>query len=84
MLYVIDTLLSYFSGFGKYNYLLMLVTIPASWATVFDTTTMSYILPSAECDLLLSNLNKGVLNAMVYAGKCTSTRDINVNINWDC
>ncbi|XP_069703386.1 synaptic vesicle glycoprotein 2B-like isoform X2 [Periplaneta americana] len=33
---------------------------------------MSYILPSAECDLNLSNLNKGILNAMVYAGMISS------------
>ncbi|KAJ9595019.1 hypothetical protein L9F63_013685, partial [Diploptera punctata] len=60
------------TGFGKYNYLMLLVAVPAAWSTLFDTTTMSYILPSAECDLSLSNLNKGVLNAMVYAGMISS------------
>jgi hypothetical protein len=53
--------------------MLNLVAIPAAWSIVFDTTTMSYILPSAECDLHLSNLDKGILNAMVYGGKIMLT-----------
>ncbi|PSN56139.1 hypothetical protein C0J52_03326 [Blattella germanica] len=60
------------TGFGKFNILLMLVAIPSAWSTVFDTTTMSYVLPSAECDLNLSNFNKGVLNSVVYAGMISS------------
>jgi hypothetical protein len=66
VIFIIDI---YLSGYGKFNYVLNLVAIPAAWSTVFDTTTMSYILPSAECDLNLSNLDKGTLNAMVYGGK---------------
>jgi hypothetical protein len=62
-------IITFYSGYGKFNYMLNLVAIPAAWATVFDTSTMSYILPSAECDLNLSNLDKGTLNAMVYGGK---------------
>jgi hypothetical protein len=61
--------LTYYSGYGRFNYMLNVVAIPAAWSTLFDTTTMSYILPSAECDLNLSNLDKGILNAMVYGGK---------------
>ncbi|KDR24109.1 synaptic vesicle glycoprotein 2B isoform X2 [Zootermopsis nevadensis] len=56
------------TGYGKFNYVLNMVAIPAVWSTLFDTTTMSYILPSAECDLNLSDLDKGILNAMVYGG----------------
>jgi hypothetical protein len=41
---------------------------------MIDTTTMSYILPSAECDLNLSNLDKGILNAVVFGGKVILTR----------
>lgn len=36
---------------------------------MFDTTTMSYILPIAQCDLDLSLENKGMLNAITYLGK---------------
>lgn len=64
----------FYSGYGKFNYMLNLAAIPASWSIAFDTSTISYILPSAECDLNLSNLDKGILNAMVYGGKETFTR----------
>jgi hypothetical protein len=72
-----------FSGYGKFNYMLNLVAISAVWSTVFETSTVSYILPSAECDLGLSNLDKGILNAMVYGGKEIFMR-CNKNLNIPC
>lgn len=56
------------TGYGKFNYLLNLLAIPAASTTMIETTTMSYILPSAECDLNLSNLDKGILNGVVFGG----------------
>nr|CAD7267627.1 unnamed protein product [Timema shepardi] len=35
---------------------------------MLDTSALSFILPSAECDLGLSSSNKGILNAITYAG----------------
>ncbi|KAH8416781.1 hypothetical protein KR222_004083, partial [Zaprionus bogoriensis] len=60
------------AGFGLFNVLLLLVAVPAAMGTVYETSTMSYILPSAECDLHLSLLDKGVLNAITYAGMISS------------
>lgn len=60
------------AGFGLFNILLILVAIPAAMGTVYETSTMSYILPSAECDLKLSLLDKGILNAITYAGMISS------------
>ncbi|XP_058797414.1 synaptic vesicle glycoprotein 2B-like [Phymastichus coffea] len=60
------------TGYGKFHYLLYLAIIPASWASGFDTTAVSMILPSAECDLNLNLYQKGVLNAIVYAGMVSS------------
>ncbi|KAH8386508.1 hypothetical protein KR093_000904, partial [Drosophila rubida] len=60
------------AGFGLFNILLLLVAIPSAMGTVYETSTMSYILPSAECDLHLSLLDKGVLNAITYAGMISS------------
>ncbi|XP_030378173.1 synaptic vesicle glycoprotein 2B [Scaptodrosophila lebanonensis] len=60
------------AGFGLFNILLLLVSVPSAMATVFETSTMSYILPSAECDLRLSLLDKGILNAITYAGMISS------------
>ena len=72
--YSLFLIIMFYSGYGKFNYMLNLVAIPAAWSISFDTSTMSYILPSAECDLNLSNLDKGILNAMVYGGKEIFTR----------
>ncbi|XP_037954979.1 synaptic vesicle glycoprotein 2C-like [Teleopsis dalmanni] len=60
------------AGFGLFNIILLLAAIPATFASVFETTTMSYILPIAECDLKLTLINKGVLNAMTYGGMIVS------------
>jgi hypothetical protein len=57
------------TGYGKFHYLLLLTAMPCCFASVFETTSMSLILPSAECDLNLSLVDKGMLNAITYAGK---------------
>lgn len=59
------------AGTGKFQYLLILAIIPASWATSIDTGNVSMILPSAECDLGLSLFDKGLLNAITYIGACS-------------
>ena len=46
--------------------------MPCCICSVFDTTTISYVLPSAECDLNLSLVDKGTLNAVTYGGMITS------------
>lgn len=55
--------------FGKFNILLLLVALPAGWTAVFDTAVMSYVFPAAQCDLALTLLDKGTLNAIIYGGK---------------
>ncbi|XP_016989964.2 synaptic vesicle glycoprotein 2B [Drosophila rhopaloa] len=56
------------AGFGLFNLMLLIVSIPAQSAAIFESSSMSYILPVAECDLRLTLEDKGVLNAMAYAG----------------
>ncbi|KAJ8977729.1 hypothetical protein NQ317_019404 [Molorchus minor] len=60
------------SGFGKFNLLLYIISIAAGWASVFETTTMSYVFPAAECDLQLTLSDKGLLNAVTYTGMISS------------
>ncbi|CAO1431496.1 unnamed protein product [Diamesa tonsa] len=60
------------TGYGKFNYIMLLIAIPCCFGSVFETTTMSLILPSAECDLNLSLVDKGILNAITYCGMITS------------
>lgn len=57
------------TGFGKFNIILLLIAIPSGWSSIFETTTMSYVFPAAQCDLSLTLENKGFLNAITYIGK---------------
>ncbi|XP_067639467.1 synaptic vesicle glycoprotein 2B isoform X4 [Eurosta solidaginis] len=54
------------AGFGKFNILLILCAFPAAAATIVETSVMSFILPSAECDLKLTLIDKGLLNGVTY------------------
>lgn len=56
------------TGYGKFNYLLLMALLPVSFASIFSSSAMSYILPSAECDLQLTMFDKGLLNSMSFAG----------------
>ncbi|KAK6617628.1 hypothetical protein RUM44_005216 [Polyplax serrata] len=58
--------------YGKYNWFLLFVALWAYMSAMNSTTTMSLILPSAECDLELSNFDKGMLNSVVYVGMMPS------------
>ncbi|XP_018368984.1 PREDICTED: synaptic vesicle glycoprotein 2B-like [Trachymyrmex cornetzi] len=56
------------TGYGKFNYLLLLAVLPASFSSIFSSSAISYVLPSAECDLQLTMFDKGLLNSMAFAG----------------
>ena len=59
------------TGKGKFNHLLLLAMLPVCWAIIYASSTMSYVLPSAECDLKLTMLDKGMLNSVTFAGNYT-------------
>lgn len=54
--------------YGKFHALILITVIPASWASVLDSSNMSMVIPTAECDLNLSSFHKGILNGITYAG----------------
>ncbi|XP_045483775.1 synaptic vesicle 2-related protein-like isoform X2 [Harmonia axyridis] len=60
------------TNFGKFNWVLLCLALPVSWGNLFETTTMSYVFPAAQCDLNLTLEDKGMLNAAVYFGTITS------------
>lgn len=62
--------------FGKYNIMLAFLAMMSSFCTVFDTSTMSYTFVAAQCDLELSLSDKGLLNAVTYAGKFSSLKPV--------
>ncbi|XP_049786312.1 uncharacterized protein LOC126188746 [Schistocerca cancellata] len=56
------------TGFGWFNIMLMAAAFLSAMVCVFDTTAMAYVIPLSQCDLKLSNIDKGALNAIGYAG----------------
>jgi len=57
------------SGYGKFHYYLILTMVAGCSAQVYSSLTMSYVTPVAECDLQLTNNDKGALMAAVYVGE---------------
>ncbi|XP_076252222.1 synaptic vesicle glycoprotein 2B-like isoform X2 [Rhynchophorus ferrugineus] len=60
------------AGWGKFHIIVYLLSITSGWSSVFETTTMSYVFPAAECDLNLNLEHKGLLNAVTYMGMISS------------
>ncbi|VEN47199.1 unnamed protein product [Callosobruchus maculatus] len=60
------------TGFGKYNFLLMVVLFFPTISQTFETGNLSYVLPIAQCDLDLSLEDIGVIMSMTYVGMVTS------------
>lgn len=56
------------TGYGLFHYILLAVCGLVSTAEEMDVISMSFILPSAECDLDLTTQNKGWLNSIIFIG----------------
>lgn len=60
------------TGYGKFNYLILLLAIPATCASNLDTSALSFAFPAASCDLKLTSYDRGILNGTIYAGMIVS------------
>jgi MFS transporter, VNT family, synaptic vesicle glycoprotein 2 len=56
------------SGFGKFNYILILISGIIITATSFETIGIGFVFPVAECDLQLSTQQKGILSSISSIG----------------
>lgn len=56
------------TGYGKFHYLLLTVCGFVSTSEEMDVISMSFILPSAQCDLKLNTQTKGWLNSIIFIG----------------
>lgn len=56
------------TGYGKFHYLLLTVCGFVSTSEEMDVISMSFILPSAQCDLNLNTHTKGWLNCIIFIG----------------
>ncbi|XP_068146919.1 synaptic vesicle glycoprotein 2C-like [Drosophila tropicalis] len=56
------------SGFGGFNVIMGFISLFVSMAIIFCTSIFSYAMTSMECELSLTNAERGTLNGMVYFG----------------
>ena len=56
------------TGYGKFHYLLMLICGWANASDAVEILCISFLLPSAECDLQLTPARKGWLSAILFVG----------------
>lgn len=54
--------------YGRFHYLLLAVCGFVSTSEEMDVISMSFILPSAQCDLDLNTQAKGWLNCIIFIG----------------
>ncbi|XP_023330505.1 synaptic vesicle glycoprotein 2B [Eurytemora carolleeae] len=55
-------------GYGKFHYILLMVCGWANASDAIEILCISFLLPSAECDLNLSAERKGWLSAILFVG----------------
>jgi MFS transporter, VNT family, synaptic vesicle glycoprotein 2 len=55
-------------GFGKFHYLVLFICSLANAADAVEILCVSFILPSAECDLKMTSNDKGYLSACLFLG----------------
>ncbi|KAM3962078.1 synaptic vesicle glycoprotein 2B-like [Aphomia sociella] len=58
--------------FGKFHFFLLFTSMAGVFASTMSTTTASYILPTAEFDLKMTIMQKGLLNAIPFVGQVGS------------
>ncbi|KAI3371047.1 hypothetical protein L3Q82_023687 [Scortum barcoo] len=56
------------AGFGLFHWLLLLVCGWANASDAVEILCVSFLLPTASCDLLLSSSDKGLLTASIFLG----------------
>ncbi|XP_054288174.1 synaptic vesicle glycoprotein 2B isoform X2 [Macrosteles quadrilineatus] len=56
------------TGYGKFHYFLLTVCGFVSTSEEMDVISMSFILPSSQCDLDLNTHTKGWLNSIIFVG----------------
>lgn len=56
------------TGYGKFHYILLAICGLVSTSEEMDVISMSFILPSAQCDLDLNTQTKGWLNSIIFIG----------------
>jgi MFS transporter, VNT family, synaptic vesicle glycoprotein 2 len=61
------------TGFGKFNYFLILIAGTILGCVFLETVGINFVLPVAQCDLNLTNQDKGILSAIGFVGIIVSS-----------
>lgn len=61
------------TGFGKFNFSLIVLAGAILAAVFLETVCINMILPVAQCDLQMTNQNKGLLSAVGFIGIIVSS-----------
>lgn len=61
------------TGFGKFNYILMTLAGGLMACAFIELTSVNYVLPIAQCDLVMESSDKGILSAIGYVGVILSS-----------
>jgi MFS transporter, VNT family, synaptic vesicle glycoprotein 2 len=61
------------TGFGKFNYGLIVLTGAILGCVFLETVSINFILPVAQCDLNLTNRDKGILSGVAFMGIIVSS-----------
>lgn len=56
------------TGFGKFNYILILLSGSILGASFVDIGSVNLILAISQCELELTNVHKGILSSIGYLG----------------
>jgi MFS family permease len=59
-------------GFGKFNYIIVVVSGIIMAASAYESVGISYVFPVAECDLEMTTQDKGMLSAISCVGMIAS------------
>lgn len=61
------------TGFGKFNYGLIILTGAILGCVFLETVSINFVLPVAQCDLNLTTHDKGILSAIGFIGIIVSS-----------
>ena len=57
------------TGYGKFHYLILIIGGLANASDAIEILCISILLPAAQCDLEMTSIDKGWLNAMLMIGE---------------
>lgn len=63
-----ELIAAFLSGFGKFHLILLIICAFANASDAIEILCISFVMPSAECDLKISTPEKGILSSMTFLG----------------